>query len=216
MLSRRSLLAALAIPAPSRANGRLALDQVSADLVALPDPDGFAPPVLLPAAGAGVAFAGLLSGARLITVQFIIDQFVFVAFCGGRGFSLQGVQLWHARNSHAEYGSILRLAGDGSQVELVHDWARHDRPGLWQREHWTDRFAWGPDGRLTERPTQPPAEASVQARFAASRAAIAALLPNPARFVPDAAIRLQTDSFSLGSKAQPSIRQTPSAPRSIV
>ena len=216
MLTRRSLLATLAIPASARARGRLPLDPVTPDLVALPAPDGLAPPVLLPASGAWVAFAGLLSGVHLIAVQFTADHFVFVAFCGGHPFSLRGVQLWHARAGAAEYGSTLRLAGDGSQLELVHDWAQMERPGLWRREHWTDRFAWGADGRLTEHPSYPPDATSAQARFAASRAAIAALLPNPARWVPDAAIRLQTDSFSLGTSAQPSIRQTPSAPRSIV
>jgi hypothetical protein len=216
MLSRRSLLAALAIPAAAaKAAGRLALDPVTADLVALPDPDGRAPPVLLPASRAWIAFAGLLSGAHFIAVQFTLEQCVFVAFCGGHGFSLQGVQLWHARDRSAEYGSMLRIAGDGSLVALVHDWARLERPGLWQREHWTDRFAWDKGGGLSELSTHPPANASVQAHFAASRAASAALLPYPARFVPDAAIRLQTDSFSLGSKAQPSMRQTPSDPRSI-
>ncbi len=216
MLTRRSLLAALAIPASAQAGGRLALDPVTADLVALPDPDGRAPPVLLPAARAWIAFAGMLAGAHFIAVQFTVDQFVFVAFCGGPGFSLQGVQLWHARDTIAEYGSILRLTGDGSQAELVHDWARHERPGLWRREHWTDRFAWGPDGRLMERASHKPDTETAQARFAQSRAAIAVLLPNPARLVPDAAIKLQTDSFSLGSNAQPSIRQTPSGPSSIV
>ena len=216
MLSRRSLLAAVAVPAAARATGRLALDPVTPDLVALPDPEGRAPPVLLPAFRAGIAFAGRMSGAPIIAVHFDLDQFVFVAFCGGLEFSLQGVQLWHARDSSAEYGSMLRIAGDGSQVELVHDWARLERPGLWQREHWTDRFAWDKNGRLTELSAHPPANTSVQAQFAASRAAVAALLPYPARFVPDAAIRLQTDSFSLGSKAQPSMRHTPSGPRSIV
>ena len=216
MLSRRSLLAALAIPMSSRASGRIALDQVTPDIVALSDPDGVAPPVLLPARGAWIAFAGLQSGGHFIVVQFNVDQLVFVAFCGGPGFALQGVQLWHAHGSTAEYGSMLHLAGDGSQISLVHDWARLERPGLWQREHWTDRFGWGADGRLTELPTHPPADTSVQALFASSRAAIAALLPNPVRFVPEAAIRLQTESFSLGSRAQPSMRQTPSVPRSIV
>lgn len=216
MLSRRSLLAALAIPAHAQAGGRLALDPVTSHLVALSDPDGISPPVLLPASRARIAFAGLLSGAHFIAVHFNIDHFLFVAFCGGREFSLQGMQLWHAHDSTAEYGSILRLAGDGRQLELVHDWAHHERPSVWRREHWTDRFAWGADGGLTELPSHPPADNSIQARFARSRAAVTALLPNPARFVPDAAIRLQTDSFSLGSSAQPSIRQTPSGPRSIV
>ena len=216
MLSRRSLLASLAIPAVTQAGAWLGLDPVTQDLVALPDPDGKGPPVLLPAARAWIAFAGHLAGAHLVAVQFTVESHVFVAFCGGRGFCLQDVQLWHGRDATAEYGSILRLAVDGSQLMLVHDWARHERQGVWRREHWTDRFGWGADGRLANLPGQKPDDTSAQARFAASRKAISRLLPDQARFVPQAAITLQTESFSLGSKAQPSMRHTPSEPRSIV
>ena len=220
MLSRRALLASLTfpamVPAGVQARARLGLDPVTQDLVSLPDPDGKGPAVLLPASRASIAFAGLLAGAHLMAVQFTVEQHVFVAFCGGRGFCLQGVQLWHGRDPTAEYSSILRLAADGSQLMLVHDWARQEHKGVWRREHWTDRFGWDADGRLTELPGHKPDDTSAQARFVVSRAAISRLLPDQARFVPQAAITLQTDSFSLASKAQPSMRQPPSGPRSIV
>lgn len=227
-IARRSFLMAapcLALARQARAAPALRLEPVEAGRIALTSPR-IRRPLLLPAEQARLQAPLSLGGHDLAVVRFTLRdgdavlEIAAIAQVADDAIALLALEplAWRGADG-ARLNTQLAAAGDRSRLRLLRDYAVARGPTLWEREGWTDFLAWNSASGLSDAPVRPPPPDTRQYQLAMLRQRAAALVADdPPAITPAmlAAIGFQAATFSLSVKAQPSMRQTLSGPRSIV
>lgn len=138
----------------------------------------------------------------------------------GAALRLVGLEVmgWHGADG-ARLSTRLAGVGDRSRVRLLRQSALPLGPTRWEREHWTDYLALGAGPRLVDAPVRAPLPETRQHALAQHRMRAAALVDAADNQLTTALLDqagLQVATFSLSVSAQPSMRQAPSGPRTIV